>query len=1065
MKEITFPLRLQSIEEIPSVLFSAMSDGVLVTDRNGRILDCNCAFHTRLGYEKDEVIGMSVASLDTPEFASEVSNNLSKIMDKGRATIETAHRRRDGSVMPVEIVAHLCLIDDSPVFFGIVRDISVRKQEEEQQIKQRNQLARAEAIAHIGSWELDLSENRLTWSDEIYRIFEIDPEQFAPSYENFLQRIHPDDREMVNRAFNDSLTNKSAYEVAHRLLFGDGRVKWVNERGHTTYSGEQPLLSVGTVQDITQQKLAEEALRDSQSRLKVLVETLPDLVWLKDPEGVYLGCNHRFEQFFGASQEAIIGKTDYDFVDKELADFFRKNDLAAITAGGPSRNEEEITFASDGHREQLEVIKTPMFNPEGEVTGVLGIARDITDRKRHESDIKELLNTYQAAINTPAMGFWAADSQGRLVEVNDAYIAMSGYSRDELLKLHITDLDFVETPEDTHARMKEIMEQGYSRFRSEHRRKDGTVWPVQIVTTFSDILGGRFFVFIEDITAIVKSESQQKLSNMVFNTISQAVVITDADNRIISVNPATEAVSGYTLEELKGKDPNIFSSGRHDKDFYKKLWSDLYSHHRWEGEIWDRRKDGTVYPKWLTINAICDDKGIPIQYVSVFSDITERKKSEETIWRQANYDELTGLANRTQFHSRLEQEIERHGRDKSSFALLYLDLDGFKDVNDTLGHAAGDELLIRVAQRLKGCTRKSDLIARLGGDEFTLILADIKQAEQVASVADAILAALAKPIQIHEHEIRIGASIGVAFYPDDGSSREELSKHADIAMYQAKESGKNNFQFFRPEMNAKASNRLALIRDLHQAVERQEFQVYYQPKLRLSDMSVVGMEALIRWPRADNTMTPPDEFIPCAEETGLIVSIGNRVLELACQKTQEWNQQYGCNLNVAVNLSARQFRNENLVRDVMSILRSTGLPPSQLELEITEGILMDDIEGAIEVMNQLRSNGISIAIDDFGTGYSSLNYLKSFPINTLKVDRTFVQNLTVGSADAAIVKSTINLAHMLDLEIVAEGIETTEQMEFLVNEQCGSGQGYYISRPLPADDFRSFLGSRKDSLA
>jgi len=582
----------------------------------------------------------------------------------------------------------------------------------------------------------------------------------------------------------------------------------------------------------------------------------------------------------------------------------------------------------------------------------------------------------------------------------------------------------------------------------------GVIFTVTFRKTFSEIQ-----YWNQELTA-----SEHELATRVFDTMSQSVIVTDKHNRIVSINSAATKITGYTIEEIQGKDPKVFSSGRHNREFYAAMWKSLTTTGHWEGEIWDRRKDGEVYLKWMNINVIYDRQGNLNLYVAISSDITERKKTEELIWKQANFDALTELANRTLFQKRLQQELDQCNRSNCTLAVIYLDLDGFKDINDSLGHAAGDKLLVEVSQRLRERARKTDIVARLGGDEFTLLVTDFQQPEQIGSLAEQILEILSDPIIIQGREIHIGASIGIALYPGDGTSLEELTKHADVAMYQAKLGGKNQFQFFQHEMNAKAVHRLSLIHDLHKAVDNNSFQLYYQPKIRLADHKVIGMEALIRWPTADGQMVSPAEFIPCAEETGLIIPIGDWVLAEACRQTAQWNQQFGAQLRVAVNLSARQFRIQNIADKILLTLNAQSLPAHLLELEITESILMNDVEEAIQVMAVLRNHGISIAIDDFGTGYSSLNYLKRFPISTLKIDQSFIRDLTEGSEDAAIVRSIISLAESLDLEVVAEGVETVEQLRFLNQQQCHAAQGYHLAKPMPPEKFEAFLHVRSEDL-
>ena len=556
-----------------------------------------------------------------------------------------------------------------------------------------------------------------------------------------------------------------------------------------------------------------------------------------------------------------------------------------------------------------------------------------------------------------------------------------------------------------------------------------------------------------------------RLAKQIVDHTSEAVVVTDAQATILDVNNAYARITGYDRHELIGKNPRINKSGRHDRAFYQEMWAQLNASGHWSGEIWDRRKNGEVFPKWLRINAIRDDGGKIRQYVGIFSDITEKKVAEERLKNLAFYDPLTGLPNRAFFQDRLEKVASAVRRTDKQAALMFIDLDGFKDVNDSLGHAAGDSLLVEVAKRLQGRVRKSDTVARLGGDEFGLLLTELQQPERIGSLAEEILEVVRNPINVDGQEVRVGASIGIAVFPDDARSADELTRHADIAMYQAKDGGKNSYKFFMPEMQSRAVDRLNLIRELHRAVEEKTFALYYQPRVRLADGKLVGMEALIRWPQSDGTMVSPVDFIPIAEETGLIVAVGDWVLAEAFRQTEQWNQQFGTHLRVSVNVSTRQFFGRNFVDNLLAILKAYEFPAHMLELEITESLLIKDTMTAISIMNQLRYHGISIAIDDFGTGYSSLGYLKRFPINTLKIDQSFVRELTSDSQDAAIVRAIISLSETLGLKVVAEGVETQEQLEFLQDHACHEAQGYLLGRPMPASEFGRLIECESGGVA
>ena len=553
------------------------------------------------------------------------------------------------------------------------------------------------------------------------------------------------------------------------------------------------------------------------------------------------------------------------------------------------------------------------------------------------------------------------------------------------------------------------------------------------------------------------SASNQRLAANVFETMNQGVMVTDHNNHIEFINQATTDMTGYTLEEVKGESPKIFASGRNDQTFYQHMWGAINDKGYWEGEMWNRKKDGTPFLQWMTVNVIRNPQGKVSQHVAIFSDITERKKTEELIWRQANFDALTGLPNRAMLHSRLDEELAMCSRRGYGLAVVYLDIDGFKDVNDSLGHDAGDKLLVCIAQRLKGQLRNTDTIARWGGDEFTIVLNNLEHPEWAGAMAQKFIALINEPIDLHGREIQVGGSAGIAIYPEDGETQEALTTHADIAMYQAKHNGKNQFQFFHAEMKQNTMKRLATIDSIKSALEGQDFELYYQPQIRLRDKKIVGMEALVRMDGGDKGIASPSQFIPCAEETGLIIPLGEWVLSEACRQVSEWNEKFGIELCVAVNLSAKQFRAAELTEIVLQNINQYSLAAHQIELEITESVLMDDVEQAIKVMSVLDSLGISIAIDDFGTGYSSLSYLKRFPISTLKIDQSFISDLKFESDDAAIVRSVIALAESLQLNVVAEGVEEREQMQMLQQLDCQLAQGYYFAEPMDAVAFERFL--------
>jgi diguanylate cyclase (GGDEF)-like protein/PAS domain S-box-containing protein len=563
---------------------------------------------------------------------------------------------------------------------------------------------------------------------------------------------------------------------------------------------------------------------------------------------------------------------------------------------------------------------------------------------------------------------------------------------------------------------------------------------------------------LEDITEIKTVEDRLMLSDKVFTYTNQSILITDAKQRIVQVNQAFTRLTGYEPDEVRGQTPAVLKSGRHGAEFYQKMEQELAKTAHWEGEIWDRRKDGTIYPKWLSINAVRDEQSDRVtHYIAIFSDITERKEAEERVKHIAFHDALTQLPNRMLFQDRLEQAITDAKRKKKLVALMFIDLDRFKLVNDTLGHHIGDLLLQEIAGRLTRSVRASDTVARLGGDEFVIILPEVARATDVSKVAAKILTSLNEQIIIDGNELFTTPSIGISLYPVDAEDTEGLMKAADTAMYHVKEHGKNSYQYFTYAMTEFALERAELEHELRAALDKNQFELHYQPKIDLALQRVTGCEALLRWKNDQGTYIPPDKFIPIAEETGSILEIGQWVLQQAARDMAVWRTQGLTDISIAINLSPVQFKDPELFSKVKECAELANLNADMLELEITENILMKSVQDSSGVLINLKQTGVSLAIDDFGTGYSSLSYLKSFSIDTLKIDRSFINDIHTDTDSAAIVSAVVALAHNMGLKVVAEGVETQEQSDFLAEISCDLCQGYFFSKPVPADLFFNYV--------
>ncbi len=558
-------------------------------------------------------------------------------------------------------------------------------------------------------------------------------------------------------------------------------------------------------------------------------------------------------------------------------------------------------------------------------------------------------------------------------------------------------------------------------------------------------------------SALALSNEALRLDVTVFENTQEGIMITDADQHVVSVNPAFARITGYQRTEFLGQTPDQLYSPRHDMAFRQRVAEAVANSGQWQGELWNLRKNGEEFPEWCSINAIRDAAGRITHYARVFSDISSLKESEAKLDQLAHHDPLTGLPNRLLLDARVAHALTRAARHQNTLAVLFIDLDRFKNVNDTLGHPAGDLLLQQVAARISGCVREQDTVSRLGGDEFTVLLEDVADAGAVGTVARKILGVLAAKISLHGHEVFISGSIGISLYPDDGKDATTLFKHADSALYRAKEQGRDNYQFYTEELTALAEARLEAENDLRQALDAEQFTVYYQPQVDLHGGQINGMEALVRWRHPRKGLVLPEEFIPLAEETGLIVPLGAWVLSTACSQTKAWLDAGLQVVPVSVNLSPREFRQKDLVEKVAGALAETGLPARYLELEITEGLAMYNVEESIAILHRLKDLGVRIAIDDFGTGYSSLNYLKRFPIDKIKIDLSFVQHITTDPDDAAISEAIINLSHSMSRKVIAEGVETEAQREFLTARHCDEMQGFHFSRPVPAEAMEHML--------
>jgi diguanylate cyclase (GGDEF)-like protein/PAS domain S-box-containing protein len=558
---------------------------------------------------------------------------------------------------------------------------------------------------------------------------------------------------------------------------------------------------------------------------------------------------------------------------------------------------------------------------------------------------------------------------------------------------------------------------------------------------------------VERYEAQRRAEERLRLFATVFSNATEGMTITDAANRIVAVNPAFSEITGYAEHEALGQTPALLNSGRHDHDYYRQMWAELDSSGKWRGEIWNRRKDGAIYPEWLSISAVRDDGGRTTHFIGIFSDITERKETERRIQHLAHHDALTGLPNRLLLDDRVEQALLKSKRAGTITALLFLDIDRFKNINETLGHEIGDELLVQAGKRGAEALRETDTLARHGGDAFVAVLPELEQPQDASLIARKLMQAFARPYRLAGHELTVTASIGIALAPEDGDNASNLLRNAETAMYRAKEEGRNTFRYYSADMNFASLGELLLEAHLRSALDRGELLMHYQPKVDASSGALIGAEALMRWQHPEHGMIQPGRFITLAEECGLIAPMGEWALHAVCRQLREWLDAGLDPVPVAVNVSAQQFVQQDVAAVVAGALAAHRIPPELLELEMTESLLMKNAEHTAAVLGTLRGMKIRMAIDDFGTGYSSLSYLKKFPVQTLKIDRSFVMDIDTRGESVKLAAAIIALAHGMELGVVAEGVETEAQRDYLVSHGCDQFQGFLFDRPLPAEEF------------
>ncbi len=804
-------------------------------------------------------------------------------------------------------------------------------------------------------------------------------------------------------------------------------------------------------------------------KLSMVVEQNPATIFITDLTGHIEYVNDMFVATSGYERNEAIGKLATLLgAETEAAAAYKEMHTAIIS--GQVWQGELPSRRRDGTVYWERVLIAPVKDREGRITNYMAIKEDITELRDLMARLQESEGRFRSAMAVMAEGLAVLSPEGVCFFANRAAESILGYPENGLLRLNVRQLplEFVDNEqrpipnplENTQIMLSLCRERELRNRVVGLRFPDGAVRWLEVSTSPLHAAEGqepRVVLTFSDITERRRADEKARLAFEAIRHSGEGILVTDAEHRIISANPAFESVTGYSAAEAAGHTPAIFSSASQDDGFFDTLRQILETSGHWQGEVWNRRKNGEAYPEWLGVSAVRETDGKARYFVYIFSDMTERKAAQERIEFLAHHDPLTELPNRLLLRDRMAQAMAHAVREQSRVALMFLDLDRFKKINDSLGHPVGDALLKAVVERLKSCVRESDTISRQGGDEFIIVLNDVRDSDAVSRVADKIHQRMGHPFLIGEHALISSFSIGVAIFPDDGEDFDVLMQKADTAMYHAKEAGRNSHRFFTEQMNLQVVEHMNLETQLRRALENGEFVLHYQPQLDLQERTIIGVEALVRWNSPDNGLVLPGKFIPVAEESGLIVHIGDWVLREACRQARAWQDAGLAPFVVAVNLSAIQFKRLDLVNTVINALVLSDLDSQWLELELTESILLQDAETTLDTVHRLKALGVKLSVDDFGTGYSSLAYLKRFAVDKLKIDQSFVRDLVSDPDDAAIVRAIIQMAHSLKLKTIAEGVETEELCNLLQLFRCDEIQGYWLARPMPAGELEDFV--------
>ncbi|MFI8381733.1 EAL domain-containing protein [Pseudomonas sp. NPDC079086] len=1103
----------RSLQQAASVL-GAIEERVLVTDSNGQLQYLNPQAEAMFGLSNSEARNWHLLKL-LPRLDPLLLHDTALHNDLGPDLVEI---QQNG-------VAHLYDISRSDLsedqkrtgFVWVLRDVTEEQHASHvlQETRRRYQdifdgTGTALCVLDLAELQRYLQQQQLRDMTSLQRWLDADPQHHSELCQRLrltetnqvaLQLLGVDSNQQAwQHLFNSGPLRADGFrmQLISALLSGSGQLEMERQittpQGHDRHlwlllrlpeSSDDLHAVTLSISDITNRKRIETSLIERERFWSDVVSAVPDTIYVHDIAGkrVMYSNNHLGPQLgYSKAEVHQLGERLWEKIlhpdDVEL--YQRMRNIQQVQGNGLLMQFELRWRHRDGSWHWFDIREQALArDAKGRVSRLIGVAKDITEQITHSESLRTSEQRYRLLAESISDVIFSTDAQLQLNYVSPSVMPVLGYDSEWALTNGFHSLatnprqlsgfyallERVRNALGDPQRLAELRAEFLPQlFVFDALRADGQKIPVELrlVPMWDD--SGRFEGLLgvgRDISLQRRAEKDLRMAATVFEHSTAAILVTDPAGYIVQVNNAFSRVSGYSSKQILDQLPSMLTADTQQASHLAYVIKQLNQQGSWEGEVWLKRRSGEKFPAWVGITAVRDDEGDLVSYVCFFSDISERKASEQRIHRLAYYDALTQLPNRTLFQDRLHSALQHGERHQEWVVLMFLDLDRFKPINDSLGHAAGDRMLKEVAVRLCACVDGDDTVARMGGDEFTLLLQSQAQREgaltRAIHVGEQILASLAQPFILEGREFFVTASIGIALSPQDGNELSQLMKNADTAMYHAKERGKNNFQFYQADMNASALQRLELESDLRHALEQGEFKLYYQPQFSGDGKRLTGTEALLRWQHPQRGLVPPSDFIPVLEELGLVVQVGDWVLRESCRQLAEWHEAKIRVPKISVNLSARQFAEGDLHQRIAQILEQSGVPAACLELELTESILMEDVANAMQTLSSLKQLGVFIAIDDFGTGYSSLNYLKQFPIDVLKIDRSFVDGLPHGEQDGQIARAIIAMAHSLNLTVIAEGVETLAQLDFLRGHDCDEVQGFLLGRPMPAHQFTALF--------